>query len=150
MTENPPSPAETPCPIRISHILTPVDMRHREASAAAISAAAWFAAQTGARISVLTVARPLGDAITEMPEGEKPAFDAFVAAQAEKQGRPLEAVFRSHESVDHVIQEEIREREIDFAVMATHHPRLADHLFGSHASQTALHADCSVLVIRSA
>ncbi len=149
MTDSSDSPPAPQCPIRINHILAPVDMRHRDASETAMDAAAWFARQTGARISVLTVARPLGDAITEMPEIHQPAFEDYVASLAEKHGCRFEALFRSHESVDRVIRDVVRDCEIDFVVMATHHPKLTDHLFGSHASQTALRADCSVLVIRS-
>tara|TARA_B100000809_G_C14691092_1_gene370565 strand:- start:31 stop:171 length:141 start_codon:yes stop_codon:yes gene_type:complete len=44
--------------------------------------------------------------------------------------------------------ETISKGDFDFVVMATHHPKLTDHVFGSHASQTALHADCSVLILR--
>ena len=50
--------------------------------------------------------------------------------------------------MNEIIQQTVKQHEIDFVVMASHHPRLADHLFGSHASQTALHANCSVLVVR--
>lgn len=44
--------------------------------------------------------------------------------------------------------ETISKGDFDFVVMATHQPKLTDHVFGSYASQTALHADCSVLILR--
>ena len=141
---------QTASPLRATHILVPVDMGDPAASERAVATAAWFALQSQARLSVLTVANPLGDTITEMPEVQKPSFVTFVADMSARHGIDMEAVFRSHESVDHVIHQVIEERVIDLVVMATHHPRLADHLFGSHAAQTALHNDCSVLVLRGA
>lgn len=136
-------------PFKISRILVPVDMRHAEASQKAIETAIFFARPAGAEVFILTVANPLGTHMTEMPEAHKPDFEAFVAAEAARFGYPITPVFQSHESANEIIQKVIRQRGVDFVVMATHHPRLADHLFGSHASQTALHADCSVLVVRT-
>lgn len=136
-------------PRKIRHILVPIDMAEREQSEPAIEMAAWLARQTGARITALTVAKPLGDAFTEMPEVHQPEFEGFVAERSDHHAIPIEALFRSHEAIDHVIREVIDQLAVDFVVMATHQPRISDHLFGSHASQTALHNDCSVLVLRN-
>lgn len=40
------------------------------------------------------------------------------------------------------------ERSIDLIVMASHKPMAKDYLFGSHAGHIALHAPCSVFVVR--
>lgn len=137
------------CPLGIKNILIPVDMRHPEHSQQAVSTAAWLADVTGSSVHMLTVANPLGDSITEMPERHKPAFEAFVDEMSKESKCQINPVFRSHESVNYVIHDVIASQAIDFVIMWTHHPRLADHLFGSHASQTALHNDCSVLVLRN-
>lgn len=129
-------------------MLVPVDMRHPDTCQKAIATAVWLARPASAAITILTVARPFGTHMTEMPEDKKPDFDSFVAAAATAHDYPIEALFRSHESVDHVIQDVVRKDDYDVVVMASHHPRLADHLFGSHASQAALHADATVLVVR--
>jgi universal stress protein G len=141
---------QTALPFCAASILVPVDMRDPAASEQAVATAAWFALQSHAELSILTVAHPFGDAITEMPEAQKQRFTAFVADMSARHGVDMEAVFRSHESINHVIGQVIEERSIDLVVMATHQPRLADNLFGSHASQTALHNDCSVLILRGA
>ena len=139
---------QTTPPFPITQILVPVDMRHKEASRLAIESAAYLAGPAGANVSILTVTNPLGTHLTEMPEARKPEFDAFVAEEAERLGHAITPLFESHEAVNETIQKVIAKHGVDFVVMATHHPRLTDHLFRSHASQTALHANCSVLILR--
>lgn len=139
---------QTRPPFPITQILVPVDMRHREASQLAVESAVFLARPSGASVSILTVTNPLGTHLTEMPEARKPDFEAFVAAEAERLGFVITPLFESHEAVNETIQKVIKKHGVDFVVMATHHPRLTDHLFGSHASQTALHANCSVLILR--
>jgi nucleotide-binding universal stress UspA family protein len=138
----------TKAPFPVSQILVPVDMGTPDASGPALATAAWHAGQTGARVHVLTVVKPLGGAITELPASHQEDFEAFVAGAAARHGCAMTAVLRSHESPDHVIRETVKSLGIDLVVMTTHHPSLTDRLLGSHASRTALHADCSVLVLR--
>ncbi|WP_321488255.1 universal stress protein [uncultured Hyphomonas sp.] len=139
---------QTKPPFAATHILVPVDMRHREVSRLAVESAVYLAGLSGAKVSILTVTNPLGTHLTEMPEARKPDFEAFVAEQADRLGHAITPLFESHEAVNETIQKVIKQHGVDFVVMATHHPRLSDHLFGSHASQTALHANCSVLIVR--
>ncbi|MEZ6000239.1 universal stress protein [Hyphomonas sp.] len=141
---------QTKLPFAATHILVPVDMRHKEASQLAVESAVCLAGLSGAKVSILTVTNPLGTHLTEMPEARKPEFDAFVAQEADRLGHAITPLFESHEAVNETIQKVIAKHGVDFVVMATHHPRLSDHLFGSHASQTALHANCSVLILRGA
>lgn len=136
-------------PFATKNILVPVDMRHKEACEKAIETAVYFARQTGGKVSILTTANPLGKHLTDGPAQHEPAFRAFVDAQGAKHDFPIKPIFRAHESPNHVIREAVEKNNFDFVVMATHHPKLTDHLFGSHASQTALHADCSVLILRN-
>ncbi len=139
---------QTKPPFAATHILVPVDMRHREVSRLAVESAVYLAGLSGAKVSILTVTNPLGTHLTEMPEARKPDFEAFVTEQAQRLGHAITPLFESHEAVNETIQKVIKQHGVDFVVMATHHPRLSDHLFGSHASQTALHANCSVLIVR--
>nr|WP_321359842.1 universal stress protein [uncultured Hyphomonas sp.] len=141
---------QTTPPFPVTHITVPVDMRHKEASRLAVEAAVYMARQAGAKVSILTVAKPLGTHLTDMPEAHKPEFNAFVTEEAERLGHAITPLFASHEAVNETIQKVIEKHGVDFVVMATHHPRLTDHLFGSHASQTALHANCTVLIVRGA
>ena len=134
-------------PFSISKIMLPVDIRHKEQSARAIDGAATLAKQFGASLYVMTAARPLGGDITEFPEHHKAEFEYFVAETGEQYGVKTEALFHHHESAEKMILEAAEEIGADLIVMATHDPKLTDHLFGSHASHLALHAPCSVMVV---
>ncbi len=129
-------------------LLTPIDMRHKDESAKAIRAGAWLARTTGAQYHFLTVQPPLGPHLSDMPEDREAAFTQFTAEQAAAHGVDIVPVFRSHESPSRVIPRVGGELDIDLIVMASHDPRLSDHIFASNASQTALHAHCSVMVVR--
>lgn len=148
MTDAVPATAPTACPISANRILVPVDLGQIENSERAIETAVWLARQAGASLMILTVANPLGIAFNDMPEDKKPDFEAFVAEMSERHGFDISPLFRSHESVRYAIRQAIEQEGIDFVVMATHDPRFTDHLFGSRASETALHNDCSMLILR--
>ena len=137
-----------PLPFSAKHILVPMDMSHADASEQAIETAVYFARIADAQVNILTVMNPLGTQLNDLPQTHEPEFNAYVARQSARLGYPIAAIFESHEAVNEIIQQTIKTYGIDFVVMASHHPRLTDHLFGSHASQTALHANCSVLVVR--
>ena len=137
-----------PLPFSTKRILVPMDMRHADASEQAIETAVHFARTADAQVNILTVMNPLSTQLNDMPQTHEPEFNAYVARQSARLGYPIAAIFEIHEAVNEIIQKTIKTYGIDFVVMASHHPRLTDHLFGSHASQTALHADCSVLVVR--
>ncbi|MEQ8738174.1 MAG: universal stress protein [Hoeflea sp.] len=145
-----PSPANAPaaCPISASRMLVPVDLGQLANSEHAIETAVWLARQAGASLTILTVANPLGIAFSDMPEDKKPDFEAFVAKMSDRHDFDISPLFRSHESVKYAIRQAIEDENIDLVVMATHDPRLTDHLFGSRSSETALHNDCSILILR--
>lgn len=129
-------------------LMVPVDMRHRENSAKSIETAAALAASSGGELLLMTAANPLGKHLTDSPESDEKAFGSWVEELSQRYGRPITAIFRSHESPEWAILQECRERGVDLVVMASHDPRLADHIFGSHASHIVRHAPCSVLVMR--
>lgn len=130
------------------NILTPIDMRHAEQSAKAIGVAAALAKGLQAKYYMLTVAYPFGEHLADMPDDLKPAFETFVSRHAAKAGIDITPVFRTHESATAVIHEVAGEFDIDLIVMASHDPRIADHVFNSNASEVALHNKCSVMVVR--
>ncbi|MEQ8412288.1 MAG: universal stress protein [Erythrobacter sp.] len=129
-------------------MLVPVDLGQLANSEHAIETAVWLARQAGASLTILTVANPLGIAFSDMPEDKKPDFEAFVAKMSDRHDFDISPLFRSHESVKYAIRQAIEDENIDLVVMATHDPRLTDHLFGSRSSETALHNDCSILILR--
>ncbi|PQA87233.1 universal stress protein [Hyphococcus luteus] len=132
----------------IKTIMLPVDMRHKEQSADAIAMAAQLTKSFGADFYVMTAAHPLGDEITEFPEHHKPEFEKYIQEMASAHGVSITALFRHHQSAEKMILEAAEEIKADLIVMHTHDPKITDHLFGSHASHIALHASCSVMVVR--
>ncbi|WP_375205585.1 universal stress protein [Hyphococcus sp.] len=135
-------------PFAVKKIILPVDMDHKEQSARALDAAAQLAKACDAKLYVMTSAHPLGDDIAEYPEHHKPEFEKYIKAAAERHDVAVESMFRHHESAEKMILEAAEETGADLIVMGTHDPKLTDHLFGSHASHIALHAPCSVMVVR--
>lgn len=129
-------------------ILTPIDMRHAEKSGKAIGVASELAKSLGADYAMLTVTYPLGTHLTDDPESLESRFNGFVAEMSKKTGVKIKPVFRSHESASAVITEVSKEEDIDLIVMASHDPRITDHIFNSNASEVMLHASCSVMVVR--
>lgn len=123
-------------------------MRHPDVSSTALDAAAWLAKQSDGQLHCLTVAAPVGTHLTEMPEDHEPDFIAFVERQSERCGKQIEPHFRSHETFEHVLHQEIEKLGIDLVVMSTHPPQLRDYLFGSHSARSLLHNKCSFLVLR--
>jgi len=135
-------------PFKSSHILVPIDMSDPHASNQAITSAVWFARQTGAELSALAVFAPVGKTLTDTADQYRTDFGSHISDLSTHHNCAIQAIFRSHESVDHVIHEIVKEQKIDLIIMGTHHPKLTDRLFGSHASKTALNNDCSVMIVR--
>ncbi len=143
-----PTDEDVPPPITMRTILTPVDMRHPEASEKAIATAVWMARLTVARLAIVTADRPPGELFLKIPESTEAELEAFVAAESKTHGLDIMAIHRVHESPVQMVKEVTKEIGADLIVMASHNPRFTDHIFGSNASQIALHAPCSVLVVR--
>lgn len=135
-------------PFKSSHILVPIDMNDPLASNQAITSAVWFARQTAAKISALNVAAPVGKTLNDTADQYRTGFESHIGDLSTRHNCPIQAIFRSHESVDYAIHEVAADLSIDLIIMGTHHPKLTDRLFGSHASKTALNNDCSVMIVR--
>jgi universal stress protein G len=134
--------------IQFRNIMVPVDMRHAEESDKAIATAVRLGAVFDATCHMLTVAHPFGEHVSDMPETQQRGFEALVARKASELNATIKPIFRSHENPIHIITRTSEDAAIDLIVMASHDPRLTDHLFGSNASQVSLHAPCSVMVVR--
>jgi len=134
--------------IQFRNIMIAVDMRHAADSDKAIATAVRLGALFEATCHILTVAHPLGEHVSDMPESQERGFEAMVARKASEHNTTIRPIFRSHENPIRVITQASKEFAIDLIVMASHDPRLTDHVFGSNASQVSLHAPCSVMVVR--
>lgn len=134
--------------IAYRRLMVPVDMRHKGQSDQSVRTACALSAASGAELIMMTVANPLGTHLADTPDKQKEAFEAWTAEMSGELGCELTPAFRSHESPEAAILQETRERGVDLIVMASHDPRLSDHLIGSHASHIARDAPCSVLVVR--
>lgn len=72
-----------------------------------------------------------------------------IAATMAAEGRGADSVVRAGR-VYHEVIEEAEAWGADLIVMGSHHPRMSTYLLGSNAARIARHADCSVLILRTA
>ena len=129
-------------------ILVPIDMRHAQASDKSVAMAADLARHADCALHILTVAHPFGVHLSETADAARPAFEAHVSALSERHGLSILGHFHSHESPEQLILDVVRDQNVGLVVMATHDPRLSDHIFGSYAARIVRDAPCSVLVVR--
>ncbi len=129
-------------------ILTPIDMRHATKSGKAIGVAAEFTKAFRAEYFMMTVSYPFGTHLTDDPDAKEAEFNEYVSRISKKTGLKITPVFRLHETASTVITQVSKEFEIDMIVMASHDPRITDHIFNSNASEVARHTSCSVMVVR--
>ena len=138
-----------------SNILVPIDTNDDKTWQVGLPAAFELAAKSSSRIHVLTVIPDY------MLCGEYPnlAIDRIVNETKKK----LEAIIR-HSNLDDtqvtlgveqggITSEVLRvalELPADLIVMTSHRPKVVDYLRGSNAAHIALHAPCSVHVVRQA
>ncbi|GMG85478.1 universal stress protein [Paralimibaculum aggregatum] len=127
-----------------SKILVPVDLDAPEVAAKAMATARRIAATEGAGILVISVTPDPKD-----PEKEA-ALEARLKAYIDGERGELEmdGILNLGGSVAREVRAVAEEMGVDLVVMASHWPRLDDHLFGSRSASVALHSHCSVLVVR--
>lgn len=127
-------------------LLVPIELEHGHASIRAMLEACRIAKNDGARLSVLNVYNAIdGDGTLSQSARQQDlaAFASECAGELEISARVMPG-----SSVTKAILEAIREHGHDLVVMASHNPAMTDYLIGSTASHVALHAPCSVLVVR--
>lgn len=128
------------------HILVPIDLADRKISEKAVKAAQHIARREGAKLSVITVIPAWPEDLRRTPKDYRPDFEAFL--EKLRDGVEVEGIFQVGGSISGRIIEAVKERGIDLVVMASHNPRITDFLIGSNAAHVALHAPCSVMVVR--
>lgn len=72
-----------------------------------------------------------------------------VAGEMAAEGRTADTAVRAGR-VYHEVIEEAESWGADLIVMGSHHPGMSTYLLGSNAARIARHADCSVLIMRTA
>ena len=129
-----------------NHILVPVDLADLKISEKAVKTARHIAKRDGAKLSVITVIPAWPEDLRRTPKDFRPDFDAFL--DKIRDGIEVNGIFHVGGSISKHILEAVKEHKIDLVVMASHNPRITDYLIGSNAAHVALHAPCSVLVVR--
>jgi nucleotide-binding universal stress UspA family protein len=136
-------------------ILVPIDVAHRSSWRVAIPQSLELARGGRGRMAVMTVVREA----TAMLEGVRLPFQvekrvedartqlAAIVAEFRGVGIDIEQEVRFG-SIGHEILGAARQRDVDLIVMASHRPEMLDYLIGPNAAHVALHASCSVLVLR--
>jgi len=128
------------------NILVPVDLAHPRLADTAIAEARRIAERTGARVTVISVVPAWPDDLSRTPSDYQPDFDAYIASLGG--AVEIEGILKIGGSVSGRIEETVDEIGADLIVMASHDPKITDYLIGSNAAHVALHARCSVLVMR--
>lgn len=138
-----------------SHILVPCDISYAHSAwlAPTITAACDFANKYGSRLHFMTVVPD------NMLKGFYPSiYDENLVEEARErlarivaEHAPSGTVHDIHVRKGGICSEIIhmaREVPADLIVLASHGPILMDYLLGSNASHVALHAPCSVFILR--
>ncbi len=125
-------------------ILVPVDLDAPQVAEKALRVAKRLAETEGAEILLISV----------MPDPQDPEEEARQEARlqalidAEKGELAMDGVLNLGGTVAREVRAAAEEMGCDLVVMASHWPRLDDHLFGSKSASVALHSACSVMVVR--
>ena len=131
-----------------TRIVVPVDLDQPGPAEKAIAVARHIARQADppAPITVVSIQPVVIDEDGTPPPDYRPRLDAFLA----KQGGPgeIDGILRLGGSISTEIRATAEEVGADLIVMASHAPHFTDYLIGSNAAHVALHAPCSVLVVR--
>jgi nucleotide-binding universal stress UspA family protein len=137
-----------------SKILVPVDTNYEsdEWLKAPLKTACEKAQKSQASMLVVSVIPDLiiggfDREISPIVDKTKDRLDAIIAKYCPRD-LPIEVSVVSG-GICHEILRIAREQSIDAIVMASHGPMVKDYVIGSNAAHAALHAPCSVFVIRS-
>jgi len=136
----------------VNSIMVPVDLAHKDALDAAVSAAGHLAKPDQAKITLVGVT---GSATTEAAHNPK-EFREKLAAYAKEVSERLGCPVETRSLVDNDVAVDLGDVLIrasedvgaDLIVMASHVPGFIEHIFASNAGYVASHAKCSVYVVR--
>ncbi len=137
-------------------LLVPVDLGDTEVTKPALEKAVGLAKNWGAELRLLYVMPIVPSTYLEyvpadFETGEKGRVDKELRDIVTGLGLPADKVSTAVRSggVYHEVLAEASEAKCDLIICGSHHPTLATYLVGSHATNIARHAECSVLVIRT-
>ena len=134
-------------------IIVPVDPAEPEFSQRSVDDALGLAASVGGAVRLVAVSPVMTSYVQEylpadvQTEVEREAQDTRAGLARLAGHEAVETVVRLG-SVGHEVIEEARVWGADLIVVASHRPKLATYVLGSHAAQIVRHAPCSVLVLR--
>lgn len=129
-------------------ILTPVDDPASETAGQTLAQALKLAETFGADLVVMTVRNWIAGRSDKSIHDLHEEFDARVSALNAASKVTVSSAFRAGDSISMTVSETVAELEIDLIVMSTHAPAVSDYVLGSKAASVALHAPCSVMVLK--
>jgi len=144
-----------------SKILVPVDLADPEHYRPAVSEARELARLHKADVRVMTVldlpppptagyqTQYLSEETRREALTEAELTLKQIAGEMAVEGRRADSAVRAGR-VYHEVIEEAESWGADLIVMGSHHPGMSTYLLGSNAARIARHADCSVLIMRTA
>lgn len=133
-------------------IMIPVDLRHVDQLAKALSVGADLAKHYGAEAQIVSVTQSGPTEVAHNPKEFAEKLATFTADQSNALGFS----FRAHTEIshdpavdlDHALEAAAEKIGADLIVMASHVPGFAEYFFASNAGYLASHASISVLVVR--
>ncbi len=136
----------------VSSIMIPVDLAHVDTLQEAIDVAVKLAKADNASMTIIGVTESVLTQVAKAPEEYTSKLEKFAADLSDKNNLPVAA--KSIVDVDvpadlgGVLVGTAEEIGADLIVMASHIPRILEYLFSSNAGFVALHAKCSVYIVR--
>lgn len=127
-------------------VLVPVDVESPESAVPALEAGLRLARDSGAAVTVLSVVSSWPEDLARVDDELAPELEAF--ADRHRGGARVDTAIRVGGAVAARILDAVAELGVDLVAMASHDPVMSDYLIGSNARHVALHAPCSVLVVR--
>jgi nucleotide-binding universal stress UspA family protein len=136
------------------HIMTPVDLGHLDKLRRSLDAVAAMAAQTGAKVTFVSVTGNAPGPHGATPEDFKMKLAGFAAKEATAQDYEVDIhVIVAHDpshDIDAKLRDAVEEIGADLVIMASHAPGVADYFWPSHGGALASHTKASVLLVRDA
>ncbi|QDY68646.1 universal stress protein [Qingshengfaniella alkalisoli] len=133
-------------------IMVPVDLGHLGQLEKSLDVAADLAGRYDAPVIYVAVISALPSQQARTPTEFEAKLNDFAKSQSEKHGHTASAkTYVSHDpavDLNDQLLEAIDENAADLVVMASHIPKLSDHLWPSHGGRVATRAHVSVLIVR--
>jgi len=133
-------------------IMVPVDLVHADRLTRALTVTADMSKQYGAEVVFVAIASSAPSGIARTPAEFSDKLAAFAAGQGSTGGYSATShpVITHDPSVDMdaALLDAVSANGADLVIMASHVPGAAEYVLGSHGGHLAVHAPCSVMLIR--